>query len=651
MEQITLASRYQVLEPLGRGGFSCTFKAKDYHLPGEPICVVKQLKPQFKDPKDLETAQRLFNGEAEILYRLGNHELIPRLLAHFEQDGEFYLVQDFIEGQPLNQELTPGKQFSESETRQLLQDILEVLVFVHAQGVIHRDLKPANLIRRSQDRKIVVIDFGAFKAVSKACSNSSQQTNITIAVGSPGYMPSEQSMGKPQFSSDIYAVGMIALQALTGLPCVKLRRNVWGEYTCLEHKEKITISPHLGSIIDKMVCYDYRYRYQNAKEALQALVSFQEATSIPPENEPTLPPTIPHQAAYVTSDNSTIPTPTPSPVSNLEPPEGQVRLGSPFYVERPPTETDCYEEIVKPGSLIRIKAPRQMGKTSLMSRILEHARQNGQETLSLNFQSIDTHLLSNLDSFLQWFCANISDELDLDDQLEKYWQGVLGSKKKCSKYLRKYLLKNLDSPLTLGLDEVDQVFQHPEIATDFFGLLRTWHENGKNEPTWQKLRLIIVHSKEVYIPLNINQSPFNVGLSIELPEWNFQQVKTSAQQHGLNWTEAEINDLMAMVGGHPYLVRRAFYQIAKGRMSLKQLLQSAPTEGGTYGDYLRRHLINLKENPELLAAIKEVLATDSPVKIGTVESFKLQSMGLVKFQGNEVMPLCNLYRLYFQERL
>ncbi|WP_318528443.1 AAA-like domain-containing protein [Plectonema radiosum] len=191
----------------------------------------------------------------------------------------------------------------------------------------------------------------------------------------------------------------------------------------------------------------------------------------------------------------------------------------------------------------------------------------------------------------------------------------------------------------------------PRSNHDFFGLLRAWHERAKNNPVWKKLRLIIVHSQEVYIPLNINQSPFNVGLPIELPDLSQEQVQDLVQRHGLNWTGEQLEQLMTLVGGHPYLTRVALYQIARGRMTLEKLQQIAPTEEGPYSDHLRRHLLNLQENAQLLAAFKRVLSVDSPVDVGTAEAFKLRSMGLVKFQGNEVMPLCKLYCEYFGDRL
>lgn len=336
---------------------------------------------------------------------------------------------------------------------------------------------------------------------------------------------------------------------------------------------------------------------------------------------------------------------------NLEIPEGQVPLDSAFYVERPPVEADCYQQILQSGALIRIKAPRQMGKTSLMSRVLDYASQHGCETTFVNFQSADAEFLGNLDLFLQWFCASITDNLNLPEKLSVYWQGVLGSKNKCTNYFQRYLLPEINSPIALGLDEVDEIFKHPQIATDFFGLLRAWHERAKNDSAWKKLKLIIVHSKEVYIPLNINQSPFNVGFPVDLPELNQQQVQDLLQRHQLNWSNSQIEKLMMLVGGHPYLVRVALYQIAQARMTLNELEQIAPTEAGPYNDHLRRHLLNLQDDEQLLAALKQVVTADAPVDVGTTAAFKLRSMGLVKFQGNKVMSLCNLYSKYFGDRL
>jgi hypothetical protein len=619
-------------------------------------------------------AKRLFEREAQTLYRLGNsHNQIPKLSAHFEEKGEFYLVQEFIDGHDLKKEIIPGSPKNEKVVFKLLKDILEILAFVHQQNVIHRDIKPGNLMRRREDGKIVLIDFGAVKEIV-----NSQGESSTVPIGTPGYVPIEQHHCCPEFSSDIYAVGMIGFQALTGIHPKQLPRDANnGELYCALFRDNINISPEFGQILDTMVRNDCRQRYQNATVALQALQQYLDISQAPTFVQPPPPkvtPISPKAAAETslfqkilqffgqlfgesapTPNNpqaSTTIAPQPTPTfGSFEQPEGQVSLQSAFYVERPPTEADCYETILQPGALIRIKAPRQMGKTSLLTRVLHHGTQHGSQTAYLNFQAADAEFFTSLDKFLQWFCGSIAQELNLKDKLTEYWQGVLGSKDKCTNYFQRYLLSEIHSPIVLGLDEVDQVFQYPQVASEFFGLLRAWHETSKNKETWKKLRLVIVHSKEVYIPLNINQSPFNVGLPIELPEFNSSQVQDLVQRHKLTWTQEEINKLMAMLGGHPYLVRKALYEIARGRISLSQFLKIAPTEEGFYNDHLRRHLRNLQEDSKLVAAIKQVVSATHPVRVETGLAFKLRSMGLVKFQGNDVMPLCDLYRLYFREHL
>lgn len=277
-----LGGRYRLIDLLGEGGFGQTFRAEDLHLPGNPRCVVKRLKPLVSDRRSLEIAIRLFNTEAQVLYRLGTHDQIPRLLAHFEDGQEFYLVQEFVNGYSLAQELVPGQPWPEQRVIQLLQEILEVLEFVHSQNVIHRDIKPPNLMRRF-DGKIVLIDFGAVKQVSTQLIHPDSSPTHTVAIGTQGYMPNEQLAGNPRFSSDIYAVGMIGIQALTGCLPKQLRQD---SYTSeLLWRDRVgEVSSALAAVLDKMVCYDFRSRYPSAAEALIALQQIQtNVNSTPPE--------------------------------------------------------------------------------------------------------------------------------------------------------------------------------------------------------------------------------------------------------------------------------------------------------------------------------------------------------------------------------
>ena len=341
----------------------------------------------------------------------------------------------------------------------------------------------------------------------------------------------------------------------------------------------------------------------------------------------------------------------PLPAAEPELPGGQVDVASQFYVERSPIEERCYQTIVQPSALIRIKAPRQMGKTSLMARILHHGARQGYCTVPLTFQLVDKGVFANLDKFLKWFCAYVGRELHLPNQLDDYWDEIFGSKVNCKDYFEKYILPQIDSPLILGLDEIDRVFQYPDIAEDFLGLLRAWHEESKRRDIWKKLRLIVVHSTEVYIPMNINQSPFNVGLPVDLPEFNSQQIQNLAARHNLNWSEAEVENLMAIVGGHPYLVRVALYHISRSDLTLDELKETAIADAGIYSDHLRRQLWNLEEYPELAQGMREIVAADSPVPLKAMQAFKLDSLGLVKLQGNECVPRCELYRQYFRSHL
>jgi serine/threonine-protein kinase len=263
-----LDHRYQVIRVLATGGFGQTYIAQDTRRPGNPICVVKHLKPASSDPKVFDTAKRLFNSEAETLEHLGNHDRIPRLLAYFDENQEFYLVQEFIDGHTLTEELIPGRRWSESQVIQLLQEVLSILEFVHHQGVIHRDIKPDNIIRRASDSKLVLVDFGAVKQLRNPIVTVGGQPTATVIIGTPGYMPTEQGQGKPRPNSDIYSLGIIAIQALTGVSATELQEDP--ETGEILWQDLVTVNPRLASVLTKMVRYHFKDRYQNATEALQA---------------------------------------------------------------------------------------------------------------------------------------------------------------------------------------------------------------------------------------------------------------------------------------------------------------------------------------------------------------------------------------------
>ncbi len=355
-------------------------------------------------------------------------------------------------------------------------------------------------------------------------------------------------------------------------------------------------------------------------------------------------------------------------VADLEFPGGPIPLDSRFYIDRSPVEARACAEISKPGSLIRVKAPRKMGKSSLMLRIIQAAVERGYRTVTVDFQQADEAVFATLDKFLRWLSVNVARQLKLEPNLDEFWNEDMGSKVSCSLYFENYLLEQIDSPLVLVLNEVNRVFERANIAQEFLPLLRFWYEQARQSETWEKLRIAVIHSTEIYIALSLNRSPFNVGLPIKLLEFSAEQVQELARRHGLNWNDSyPVEQLMQMVGGHPYLVHLALYHLAilqlnrlslgenesgeeLGRAELEELLKAAPTQSGIYSDYLRNQSIAIQQQPELAWAFQQVLDVKNSIHLEPLIAYQLDSMGLVKLEGNNCSLSCELYRLYFQEQ-
>jgi transcriptional regulator with XRE-family HTH domain len=326
-----------------------------------------------------------------------------------------------------------------------------------------------------------------------------------------------------------------------------------------------------------------------------------------------------------------------------------------IYVDRPPVETACYEAILKPNSLVRIKAPGLMGKTSLVVKILKQfKKKEGCSEVYLNLHFADKTDFSSLNQFLRWFCVSVGQSLGLPNLLADQWDEQFSTPKiNCNTYFEKNFLSLNSSALILCLDEVDRIFPYRELASEFLGLLRAWHEQAKTKEIWKKLRLIVVHSTEAYTPLNINESPFNVGLPIDLPDFTLEQIQTFAFLHGLDWIEDQGRQLMERVNGHPYLVEQALSHLKNNpAVTLNEFLQIAPTEAGIYRNHLRHLKCMLEKRPELMAALAEVVSSDRSIYLGSEQTaYQLVSMGVVRFaKDNRVLPRCNLYRQFFRER-
>ena len=269
--QLWLRDRYRILGALGKGGFGATFLARDQSLPGYPPCVIKQLRPTATEPNLLEMARDLFQREANILGKIGNHPQLPRLLDYFEMAQEFYLVQEYVSGSTLQKTVKHNGPFTEHGVKQFLTEILPVVQYIHGHKIIHRDIKPANLIRREQDKQLVMIDFGAVKdKVSAPLVDTVDESALTAyAIGTPGYAPPEQMALRPVYGSDIYAIGVTCVYLLTGRSPKDLPYDPHtGELRWQDHA---SVSDHFAKVLRKMLDISVHSRYKMVEDVLKDL--------------------------------------------------------------------------------------------------------------------------------------------------------------------------------------------------------------------------------------------------------------------------------------------------------------------------------------------------------------------------------------------
>ncbi len=335
--------------------------------------------------------------------------------------------------------------------------------------------------------------------------------------------------------------------------------------------------------------------------------------------------------------------------------KGQLALDSPFYLYRPPAENLFRQEILQPGALIRIRAPRQFGKTSLVARGLAHAEENGYRCAIVSLQMADSSVYESLDKFLQWLCAMTAHSLGLPHRLDDFWHPMFGSSYSCNEYFEQYILTHENSPVLLVLDEVNQVFNYPKIAHDFFGLLRAWYERSRHSTQgskiWQKLRLTIVYSTDVFLPLNIHQSPFNVGLLINLTPFTLEQVQELAVRYGLNPSGNCSQELISLLGGNPYLTQLALFHLSQKNVTWAELSATVITPDSIFESHLRQQLAYLEQNPELKAAMQAIVTEPKGITLHPIQASKLQSLGLIRFQNQMAQISCELYQLYFSQVL
>lgn len=333
-----------------------------------------------------------------------------------------------------------------------------------------------------------------------------------------------------------------------------------------------------------------------------------------------------------------------------QPFRGPLPFDSPFYIYRSPIEKSCFGEVLNPGALVRIKAPRQFGKTSLITLLLEYGKSQEFRVAVVNLRLIDRAFLQTTNQFLQWFCALVARSLDLPNELDTRWDDLFGGSYSCTDYFETYLLPAGDRPLLLLIDGVDELFPYPEVAIDFFGMLRAWYEQGSYggvHAIWQRLRLVLTHSMEAGLTFSPHQSPFNVGVSLLLPPFNLMQIQELAFRYGLEPSQTYATCLGQLLGGHPYLTQLSLFHLSQSGQKLADFTAQATTYTSIFSPHLRRQGALLEADPELATAVEQLLPHPKGVKLPPGIAFRLQGVGWVRFEEQRSLISCDLYRRYF----
>lgn len=356
---------------------------------------------------------------------------------------------------------------------------------------------------------------------------------------------------------------------------------------------------------------------------------------------------LPYPATQDTTGSPAIPQPLPA--ATLESPEGTMATESRFYIQRK-TDELALSAIQRKGVTIPIKGPRQMGKSSLLLRVVDAAEKLRKRVIVLDFQLFDEGALASDDNFFRQFCAWLTAELGAENKLDEFWDKDLSNPQRTTRYIALHLLKKLRSHLVLAMDEVESILE-TDFRSDFFGMLRSWHnERARPSSVWRRLDLVLVTSTEPYQLIdNLNQSPFNVGEIINLEDFNAEQVAELNRRHGSVLSPEEEQRLDKLIGGHPYLVRRALYLVASKQLSAKELFATAVDENGPFGDHLRYHLFRVYDKAGLVAAMIEVIKHHRCDDEKIIH--RLRGAGLVRRAAHAVVPRCDLYAEYFGRHL
>lgn len=624
--------RYEIIEMLGKGGMGKVYRAIDPHLNRE--VVLKMI--DFLDPDgDTDELHQRFEREVRIAGSLNHPHIVTVHDVVFDHDPP-YVVMELLAGGTLKQHIK-SKVLSWQEALVLLIPLAEALAYAHRTEVIHRDVKPDNIMFAGDEANTLkLVDFGLAR-----WETAEKLTQIGTFVGTPAYMSPEQVKGEQEIDkrTDIFSLGIILYEAIVGnnplsfgktLPLTIMFNTASDEPVDL--KPLIDVAPpEVVNLIGKALAKNREQRYSTCEELLDDIavcLSEQSVMSIKSHD------------AKPTKKQSVI---------EIEPPYGTMHPDSKFYIERS-VDRHCSERFKdNRASTLFIQAPRQMGKSSLIQRILAQFSRTTQKAYAfIDFQKFPEHYFADEEKFLIEFCLMISDALGIPEQVDEYWQGRRTNIVKCSRYISYYVLPQLKMPLILAMDEVERMLTS-SFRSNFFGMLRTWHNDRVHNEEMAKLTLFLSSSTEPYLFVdNPKQSPFNVAEIYSLQDFTKKEVKELNLRHNFPLGEKQIDKLVELLSGHPFLTRLALYLVATGKIDVETLFDRAVEDNGPFGDHLRYYLLHIQERPDLKQALAHICKVHQYEENRTF--YRLKGAGLIKKVGHQVVLRNRLYTQYFEER-
>jgi serine/threonine protein kinase len=664
---------FKIHTVLGTGGMGEVYEATDINL-GRKVAI--KLLPQGYTQEQERVIR--FKQEARAASAL-NHPNIITIFEIGELEGLHFIATEFVEGKTLRQMIS-AEPIKLSVALNIATQIASALAEAHAAGIVHRDIKPENVMVRP-DGYVKVLDFGLAKLTenyvqhehrdSEALTQEKFYTDPGRVMGTPRYMSPEQVLSNPvDGRSDIFSLGVVLYELIAGRPPFEGKSS--GEIVAAilhSHPSPLAryardVPTEMERIVNKTLEKDREQRYQVVKDLLLDLKSLSlelelEAKQRRPSNPiaersqrsgeitlvapPQQPSSMPSSLPALSSVDSQ---------EQLEPVGGAVPIGSRFYILRTADES-FRAALVRQDSSVLIKGARQVGKTSLLARGLQQARETGAQVVLTDFQKLSSEQMATPEAFYLALAEIIADQLDLDMLPENVWNARRGAGLNFERYLRREVLGKLSSHIVWGLDEVDRLFTC-SFGSEVFGLFRSWHNERALDPRvpWQRLTLAMAYATEAHLFItDMNQSPFNVGTRIGLGDFNFEQVTELNKRYGSPLRDKpEVARYFRLVGGHPFLVRSGLHEMVTEKIDLTTLEAMVTQDEGPYGDHLRRLMLSLSHDPALSEVVRGILL--GSIAPDAESFFRLRSAGVMIGESpHDVRLRCQLYVSYLERHL